>query len=403
MGEIKLKGLKFPNLESVYVVPNIDGSLTVDGAAADAKTVGDRFDDLNVYIVEDPNADGNVIMKNTVLSESDIKIDKSLTVEGAAADAKEVGDRFEELNTYVAIDENTDGCVELREFIPETDFIEVDKSLTTEGAAADSKAVGEHVRNTNNPHEVTAEQIGVTYNDRNGYSVASDEDIISILNAQYALTPDGGRRNFVIVDNVSTSLGGGSWQVTLYRADGNYGCAEAIRYGSSSDNGFVKKSRNFYNGNWSEAWANEDFNTLKIDDVGNRHEANLDIYGGWYRLATIGPATMGMTGSFLLSLGGSYYHVDPTSAVILIETKYVGGAMQLLGKAGGTSNFNELRLHSVPGSTHLYYIDGCFGLNIPLNTSTYNITPLLGRVIKNNKHEYIEDISGYSCVASLTL
>ena len=146
MSTIQLKGIKFPGLESTYVIPSIDGSLTMEGMAADAKVVGDRLDELSVYVAEDSNNNGDVVFKDSLITEVDVTVDKSLSVDGAAADAAAVGKALSDINTYVAVDEETDGRIELKEYIPEKDYIQVDKTLTTEGAAADSKAVGDALK-----------------------------------------------------------------------------------------------------------------------------------------------------------------------------------------------------------------------------------------------------------------
>ena len=73
-----------------------DPTLTVSGAAADAKAVGDRINAINK-----------------------VETDKTLTISGAAADAKTVGDR---INAIIKA--------------------ETDKTLTISGAAADAAAVG---------------------------------------------------------------------------------------------------------------------------------------------------------------------------------------------------------------------------------------------------------------------
>lgn len=41
-----LKSLKFPTLDDTYTVPQVDDTLAVQGAAADAKKVGDELTDL---------------------------------------------------------------------------------------------------------------------------------------------------------------------------------------------------------------------------------------------------------------------------------------------------------------------------------------------------------------------
>lgn len=53
---------------------------------------------------------------------------------------------IEDLNTVVATDPNSDGNIVLRPYLP-SDVIQVDKTLTIEGAAADAKAVGDRIKN----------------------------------------------------------------------------------------------------------------------------------------------------------------------------------------------------------------------------------------------------------------
>ena len=78
-----------------------------------------------------------------------VAIDTTLTVSGAAADAKAVGDAFDALETVIALDQNADGNVELRSYIQaeegEEGYTRLDTSLTVEGVAPDSKAVGDAI------------------------------------------------------------------------------------------------------------------------------------------------------------------------------------------------------------------------------------------------------------------
>lgn len=46
MAEIPLKSIQFPGLGDTYTVVQVDETLTVEGAAADAKTVGDWMNDI---------------------------------------------------------------------------------------------------------------------------------------------------------------------------------------------------------------------------------------------------------------------------------------------------------------------------------------------------------------------
>lgn len=118
MAEKQLKSIKLHGLNDTYVIPE--------------------------YIVEDANLDGNIEIKSFNM-ENSTPIDSSLSVSGAAADAAAVGNALDNLNTYVAVDKYTDGCVELREFVPEEDYVQIDKTLTVEGAAADAKATGDKI------------------------------------------------------------------------------------------------------------------------------------------------------------------------------------------------------------------------------------------------------------------
>ena len=45
MANIELKTLKFPGLDDTYIIPSatIDASLSIEGASADAKAVGDAL------------------------------------------------------------------------------------------------------------------------------------------------------------------------------------------------------------------------------------------------------------------------------------------------------------------------------------------------------------------------
>lgn len=50
MANIPLKTVKFPGLNDTYTVPQVDSTLAVTGAAADAKAAGDAISELNERI-----------------------------------------------------------------------------------------------------------------------------------------------------------------------------------------------------------------------------------------------------------------------------------------------------------------------------------------------------------------
>ena len=45
-----LKGIKFPGLSDTYYIPQVDNTLETSGAAADAKVVGEKLEDLDSSI-----------------------------------------------------------------------------------------------------------------------------------------------------------------------------------------------------------------------------------------------------------------------------------------------------------------------------------------------------------------
>ena len=71
------------------------------------------------------------------------ELDTTLAISGVAADAAAVGEAINSLDKTIAVDENSDGNIEIRSYLPEQDYLQLDKSLTVEGAAAEGAAVGE--------------------------------------------------------------------------------------------------------------------------------------------------------------------------------------------------------------------------------------------------------------------
>ena len=98
MANKPLQSIKFPDLPDTYIIPVVDSTLAVSGAAADAKQTGDSLADkvdkvsgkglsTNDYTDEEKTKlDGVEIGANKTT------IDSTLTQTGQAADAKAVGD-----------------------------------------------------------------------------------------------------------------------------------------------------------------------------------------------------------------------------------------------------------------------------------------------------------------------
>ena len=116
-----LKGISFPGLANTYTVPEAVAVETAEGCI-----------EIQSYI------------SDTIETEI-TNLDTTLTKEGYAADAKAVGDAINSLDTTIAVDENFDGNIEIRSYLPEQDYLQLDKSLTVEGAAADAKASGDAI------------------------------------------------------------------------------------------------------------------------------------------------------------------------------------------------------------------------------------------------------------------
>lgn len=78
----------------------VDSTLTISGAAADAKVTGEKFKELDAKL--------DNFNTESVPGGSDLTtiIDPTLTIEGAAADAKAVGDKFTSLELKMLTDDD---------------------------------------------------------------------------------------------------------------------------------------------------------------------------------------------------------------------------------------------------------------------------------------------------------
>jgi hypothetical protein len=92
-------------------------------------------------------------LKDTyIIPEAAIELDSTLTETGKAADAAAVGDAINSLDTTIAVDENSDGNIEIRSYLPEQDYLQLDKSLTVDGAAAEGAATGVAISKSSSPY-----------------------------------------------------------------------------------------------------------------------------------------------------------------------------------------------------------------------------------------------------------
>lgn len=147
----------------------IDETLSISGAAADARAVGvaiANIDTMKVPITRTIN--GKALSENIVLTPEDIGVetetDATLTVNGVAADAKATGDAISNLNVAVAtkidvpesakvgqvlsvksIDE--EGNIAWEAITPESvgGSVATDPTFSEEGSAADAKLTGDRL------------------------------------------------------------------------------------------------------------------------------------------------------------------------------------------------------------------------------------------------------------------
>lgn len=111
---------------AVFKYLNANGQWEIIGS-----TGGDAKEVIK-YIPQELTEDQKAQARDNIGAEDIVAINSAIE--------EAVGD----LNTYVAIDEESDGYVELKEFIVE-DTIQVDKTLSISGAAADAQVVGDRI------------------------------------------------------------------------------------------------------------------------------------------------------------------------------------------------------------------------------------------------------------------
>lgn len=124
------KVYKTTQLEQIYIPDSIARTSYVDENFALKSDLEDI--DLSAYETK---------------SDAQIKFNEISNLVGDTAVSEQIEEAVSSLDTIVAVDENSDGNIVLRQYIPEEDFIQVDKTLTIEGAAADAKAVGDRLQN----------------------------------------------------------------------------------------------------------------------------------------------------------------------------------------------------------------------------------------------------------------
>ena len=126
----------------------VDETLTKSGMAADAQTVGKKFDNIKIPTELSELADDETHRLVTDEEKArwdtpSIELDSTLKQEGMAADSKAVGDKFDSLKIPVKLselsgDENHRTVTDAEKEKWDKPSIEVDETLTQRGMAADA-------------------------------------------------------------------------------------------------------------------------------------------------------------------------------------------------------------------------------------------------------------------------
>lgn len=200
-------------------IPSVEGFATkdyVDDSVANKITSPTSADVGQALIVKTVDENGTPIEWETANvstgsgNETNIKVDTSLTVAGAAADAKVTGDEINNLKTEKVPNTRTINGKQLTGDIVLTaeDIgvvnIETDTTLKTEGMAADAKATGDAIDEINSKLEDIEDNIYI----QNDEPVDAPENSIWIDLDDEGLsnTPENAVTNIYVVDAATTDI-----------------------------------------------------------------------------------------------------------------------------------------------------------------------------------------------------
>ena len=187
---------------------------------------------------------------------------------GSEPATKEFVENFTvEGSTYVATDDNKDGHIVLRPYVADADELEF----------------RDHIKNKNNPHGVTIEQIGAApagLIDGTIWPQSYDLFETSIADI-YTQMPNSATRHFVVNDHIGLPyLGGGIWFAELSKMVEGY-CTLKMR--SYLTNSIRELSRSMFNGVWGD-WI--DVSPSAFAPAGYGYGEALISIGGTYSEVT---------------------------------------------------------------------------------------------------------------------